>query len=375
MSCAACVVAVAMILFAAAPVARAEDLLKAARHDVEQGHYGPALDAIAAMLKRHPQDVDARLLRARIYGWQNNHDAALREFNLLLAENPANADVRLGRGYLHYAAGRPGDAARDFAAVLKTNPDYLEARQGLAAAQKAQAESARAFQWQADIGGDYSWFARRPQSDWHSAFIQLTRRFASSGTAVHLAVQRFHQFQMTDWDYAIGADQRLTPWLGGYIEGGGTPAPAFRPQWHLAGGGHLRFTVAGQTAAWATLDTRYEHYPVVKVGNVNPGLRLDLPAAWTLSGMMISALQSGARPVFGWQGKVEKQIRERWRLHAGIAHAPETVAGATINTRTFFGGLAVDLNAANTLRLGYAQDDRDEAYIRHAVNISFSTRF
>ena len=54
---------------------------------------------------------------------------------------------------------------------------------------------------------------------------------------------------------------------------------------------------------------------------------------------------------------------------------PETVAAVTVDTQTWFGGVALELTPQATLHIGYTRDDRENSYIRQVVNASISYRF
>jgi YaiO family outer membrane protein len=368
------ILSISILALSIASPAHAVSLYDEAHTEANRGDYASALQNIDKILKSKPKDFDARLLRAQIYGWQKSYDGAEKQFDILLAESPGNSDVLVARGYLYYAEEKLDKARADFSAALKTSPNYRDALEGLELSKQAQNHPDDKYKWQLDAGGEYSAFARAPTTSWDNEFIQLTR-FLEGGTALHAMVQRYHQFEESDVYSELGIDQTFTPYLNAYLYGGGTPDPGFRPRWHVASGGTVRLTDVYPSILWVTLDTRYDDYPTTEVGNLNPGMRMEFADNWALSGTMITVIQSQDATKYGWQAKLDAQAAEGWRPYLGYAIAPETVNGVTVNTQSLFLGTAVDVNPANTLHFGYTHDDRENSYIRHAVNASISHRF
>ncbi|MDP9127980.1 MAG: YaiO family outer membrane beta-barrel protein, partial [Pseudomonadota bacterium] len=348
--------------------------LDAARTEAGRGDYTAALLNLDHVLQKDPNDSEAGLLQAQIYGWQKNYSEAEQLFAALLQKEPGNADILVAQGYMYYAETKLDGATANFKAALAVAPTYSDATEGLDLINKAR-RSIEGYKWQADLGGTFSTFERAPQTNWDNEFLQLTRLFSDTGTSVHAVAQRYHQFEQTDDYYEIGADQRFTPFLNGYLYAGTSPDPVFRPRWHIAGGGNVRLTDTLPSVIWLTLDTRYDDYAATDVENLNPGARLEFADNWALSAGAISVFQSGAATTYGWQLRLDGQWSEGWRFYGGYADAPETVAGVTIRTESVFGGVAIDVNDANTVRLGYTRDDRYQSYVRHAIDAAITHRF
>jgi YaiO family outer membrane protein len=238
----------------------------------------------------------------------------------------------------------------------------------------APAAMAGDYAWQLDSGIQYSSFARVPQESWNQEFLQVTHFFNGRGTAVHGKATRYEQFGVTDAEYELGVDQRFSPSTYGHLYISGSPDPFFRPEWRVEAGGGYRVSQGG-IPAWFTLDARHDSYPTLEVTTLNPGVRIEPFDNWSLSGRLITVSQPNASTIYGWDARLDGQIREGLRFYAGYADAPETVAAVTVQTRTVFGGLAYDLSPACTLRFGYARDDRENSYIRNVFDAGITYRF
>ncbi|MER2520060.1 MAG: YaiO family outer membrane beta-barrel protein [Bdellovibrionales bacterium] len=362
-------------------------IVETARDLASQDDYDKALTILEGGLQKHPKDGEAELMKARIYGWQKRYDLAEKSLNQLLDLEPDNTDILIARGYLYYSQEKLESAARDFAQAQTKQPKDEESKKGaelVKAALDNRAET-KSYAWQLDTGFEYSAFARRPQSDWNNEFVQIGRIFNEGRTLAHLAIQRYRQFEITDVQAEIGVDHGFSDTLYGYVYAAITPNPAFRPRWHVATNANLRLFKDATApnsdfpnvpwSLWTTLDMRFDDYADVTVGGLNPGLRVEAGDGWALGASMISSVQSGTAPVYGWQVKGEGRLFANHGFNIGYADAPETVAGSTVTTQTVFAGIAAAINSACTVRLGYAHDDRAKSYIRHAVNASISHRY
>jgi YaiO family outer membrane protein len=235
---------------------------------------------------------------------------------------------------------------------------------------------AETYTWQIDAGIQSSSFSRVPQQSWNQEFLQVTRFFNNRETAIHAKATRYEQFSNIDDEYEIGIDRRFSQKLYGRLYISGSPDPVFRPDWRLDGGGGLRLSHdKAPVPLWATLDVRHDVYPIADIETVNPGLKIEPLDNWSLASRLITVSQPDAATIYGWDARLDGQIEEGKRFYIGYADAPETVAAVTVQTRTIFGGLALDVTPAYTLRLGYAHDDRENSYIRHVIDVSLSYKF
>lgn len=231
--------------------------------------------------------------------------------------------------------------------------------------------------WQADTGLQLSDFSRSAQPDWNQEFTQLTRFFNGRKTALHGKITRYDQFSNIDSEYEIGVDQVFAPRFNGYLYVAAAPDADFRPEWKAMGGGSVRLdNPAWQWwPVWMTLDGRYEDYNNTEATTLNPGLRIEPADRWAIAARAISIKQPDEKRVYGFDLRLDGKIAEDLRFYAGYADAPETVAGITVDTQTYFTGIAYDITPAHTLRLGYTHDDRENSYIRQVFDVSLSYSF
>lgn len=357
----------------------ADSYIKQSRELAAQQHYEEALTLLDKAQKDYPDNVEIKITIARILSWQGNYEAAEKKIEQLGTKADNNADVMLLEASLAYYQQDYDTAILLYQNILATYPDYEDARKGLERIKRVQQLEAESsgYKWQMDIGYEHSNFARRNQPAWDQEFLQLTRFINNRKTAIHGMVIRYDQFRNVDTEFAAGINHSFTNYLNGYISGAVTPVADFRPKRRIAGGGAARIIHASDISipVWITLDTRYDMYEESNVLNVNPGIRVEPFAGWAVASRMITVDQDGARITYGRDYRLDGTVTDKLRFYVGYADAPETVAAITVKTKTYFGGIILDIRPDTTLRLGYAHDDRENSYIRQVANASISYRF
>ena len=339
-------------------------------------HYDAALAILEQARAEHPGDGEIVLAIARINLWKGDLMAAGQELAGLGVRDRANPDARLLFARLAFLQGDGARAERIYREVIQEFPDYQDARDGLAQVQKARtARTSR--RWRMDAGHEFSTFSRRDQPDWTSQFLQLTRRAADGRQAGYGKVTRYSQFDRVDTEYELGYACRCTRRFGGYSYFQLAPDADFRPDYRLAAGGSLQLgdRESGQLPVWWLVDARFDDYDMTRVLNLNTGLRVEVRPGWQVATRAIGVAQEDARRLFGWDLRLDGALRDNWRMYAGYAHAPETEAGITVDTRTLFAGMVFDPGPATSVRVGYARDDRENSWIRHVYNVSFTYFF
>lgn len=375
------ILALFFLLFLATPAfaMSADDALEQSKVLAAEKKYDEALALLEKEEAKHPKDIELKLAIARVLSWKGDYDLAEQKLSKLDKEYDANADVLLLRANLAYYRHDTTTAKTLYKKILNDHPHYEDAKAGLARTQKAEDAPVQAtpYRWQVDIGYEHSGFSRRKQPSWNQEFLQVTH-FLEDKTALHGKITRYDQFNTNiDTEFEIGVDHAFTEYLNAYAYGAITPEADFRPEHRVAGGGALRLMNKndGFLPVWLTMDSRYDAYASVSVLNVNPGLRIEPVDGWSLAVRKISVDADNAKRVYGESYRLDGTVTDRLRFYVGYADAPETEAAVTVNTKTYFGGIAFDMTPESTLRLGYTHDDRENSYIRKVVNASVSYKF
>jgi YaiO family outer membrane protein len=350
-----------------------------------------------------PANDEVRLGLARVLGWSGKTSAAEREVSVVLERQPGNSEARLLKARFAYYQDRLAEAEETLEPVLQNEPENLEALElmgdvklSAGEAQAAQDFYRRAFDvapdspaisrkldqsrpmpWRFDTGYSYSSFSREDRDDWHEGFVQL-RYGIAPGTGVLGRIEVSHRFDEEDVVYAAGADHRLTDWLGGYLVFGVTPDADFLENWLVSGGASTRlWSELGHLGATVlNVDAKRSNYDTGNVDTISPGLQQYLYAGriW-LTGRWINTFNEDNDWTTGWLARLDWQAAEEFLLNIGAADAGETVAGETVDTRSYFAGIVVGLPSGRGLRLDYLYEDREDSYIRHAFALGFSQRF
>lgn len=381
----------ALVLLSSATLAcamPANEALDRSRTLSAEQKYEEALVLLENALTEHPGDGEIQFAIIRVLSWQGDYDAAEKRILALDEKFAGNADLLLLRANLAAYRGEHAQAIALYREVLAKAPDYEDAKAGLARTLKAQAaytqiseikepEAEPVLAWQADSGFEFSEFSRVDQKGWNQEFLQLTRFLDERKTAIHGKITRYGQFSSTDVEYEVGLDHTVSDNLSLYASGTIGIDADFRPDFRVAGGGALKITgVNGKIMpAWATLDARHDSYEDTSILTAKLGLRLEPVEGWSIAARVIALDPEDSARLYGKDFRLDGTLTDTLRFHVGYADVPETVAAVTVDTQTWFGGIAIDLAPEATLRIGYARDDRENSFIRQVVNASISYRF
>jgi tetratricopeptide (TPR) repeat protein len=97
-----------------------QGMLQAARNSLAEGRYGEAIAAYQAVLKRHPDNVDAMTHLGLIVAIGGHADAALETFDRALAIDPDYGPALLYRGQVLY------ETKRDTAGAIHSWEQFLK---------------------------------------------------------------------------------------------------------------------------------------------------------------------------------------------------------------------------------------------------------
>ena len=347
------------------PIASARALAEARRYD-------EALSVLRTAQAAAPNDIDLGLATARVLSWKGDYRAADAQLDQL---PQSNAETLTIRGNLAYYRSDLVRAKAIYTAALAITPDFAEARDGLQRVDAALAEQGKAPRWQTDIGAEHSGFSNPALPDWNQQFVHVTRLMNGGKQAVHLRLTRYDQFGLNDGEAELGFAARLTDRLDVYGAAGVATEAAFRPESRFALGGAYRAHKGSWGGVWLTFDGRHDRYPAITVNSGALGVRVTGNNGLGIASRLIRVDQGDGNPMTGYDVRIDGQINDRLRVHAGFADAPETVAAITIVTRSIFAGVTWDINPKTTLRAGYGRDDRANTYVRQGLNVTLSRRF
>lgn len=119
-------------------------LIGVASTSLELGRPGSALRALEIVLERHPNNLDALLLKARTLSEQGQEQSALDAIAKILEADPGNARAHEYRGRVLWRIGKLDEAATAFARCMQINPLALDARLALASLLTGQGAFAEA---------------------------------------------------------------------------------------------------------------------------------------------------------------------------------------------------------------------------------------
>lgn len=207
------------------------------------GHYKEALEAYNQVLKAFPKDPDALVGRGRVHAWLKQDGDAEADFAAVIKDHPDSLDAWQAQADLYYwrnADKKAQAAAEDFltrwrkafpkrpepllgkARYLMAQRHFPEARQAIGDARKLGADSASAdrlltqvnrqrggLEWEALAAYEFEAF-QHTQPPWHTGTLGLGHYFDWGFISLQgTATQRFGLF-----DQAIGADGYFDLWPG-----------------------------------------------------------------------------------------------------------------------------------------------------------------
>ena len=396
----------ALVLLSSATLACAmpvNEVIDRSRTLSAEHKYEEALVLLENAQAEHPGDGEIQFAIIRVLSWQGNYDAAEKSIQGLDKKYADNADLLLLRANLAAYRQDHVQAVALYREVLAKAPDYEDAKAGLERELKARASNTQIFKsqtskprisrsqiseikkpdgdpvfaWQVDSGIEFSEFSRVDQTGWNQEFLQLTRFLDERKTAIHGKITRYDQFSSTDVEYEVGIDHAVSENLNLYASGTIGMDADFRPEYWVTGGGALKITGLNDKImpAWITLDGRHDTYEDTSILTAKLGLRIEPVAGWSIAARVIAVDQEDSRRLYGKDFRMDGILTDAIRFYVGYADVPETVAGVTVDTQTWFGGVALELTPDATLHMGYTRDDRENSYIRQVVNASVSYRF
>ena len=326
------------------------------------------LAVVRRVLADNPDDVEARILEARLLAWSGRNGDADEAVSLLRKQYPANADILILAGDIAWYGGDVATAHQRYQGALSLSPDHGDAREGLARTQAAQKK-----RWRIDTGLDISRFGPQKLKEWQDANLRIGHAL-SDDTEIHVLGWRSHRFSLIDRYVEAGVDHRFLPWLRGSAAVGMTPDADFLPKRrvNLGGAVRLRDDKGVLDATWLSLDWQRSAYRSGTVSIVAPGLQQYLfdGRVW-LTGRVLRVIDENDKPHTGYETRADWQALEWFRIFAGYSNAPETNANITAYTTSRFGGVVIGVTSDVDITLSASRGDPWRKTAGAALSVRF----
>ena len=340
--------------------------------------FDQALDLMSQQSQGYQNTFDQKLLRARVLSWKGDHRQARNALDALMADYPLNDDVTFASGNLEYYQGNFKKADAIFTDILQRNPNYTDvavARENVRKAQKAK----RPYKWRIDGGAGLSLFDESDLENWNNQYLRA--EYAPDNVAYHAKVQNYRRFEQNNVQFEAGiADAKREDWDWG-LAAGFTPSADFRPEFHIGGRVGRKIKLDNGPTLVTTLHYRYDQYTEAKIHNISPEVTAYFQNGSRLTGRVINTVQSNESDQTGWLVSGSYPVSKKWTLNGGYAKAPEAVDNPNainslvVTTKSIFGGVSYAVSPQLDLHVNVVRDDRQDTYIRNAVNVGFTQKF
>ena len=340
--------------------------------------FDQALELISQKTLIEQNTFDQRFLKARILSWKGDHRAARRALDTLMADFPGNDDVTFASGNLEYYQGNLKKADAIFTDILQRNPNYTDVAVARENVRKAQ-RTKRPYNWRIDGGAGLSSFDETDLNNWNNQYLRA--EYTPDNVAYHAKVQNYRRFGQNNVQFEAGiADAKREDWDWG-LAAGFTPSADFRPEFHIGGRVGRKIKLDNGPTLVTTLHYRYDQYTEAKIHDISPEVRPYFQKGSRRTGRVINTVQSNESDQTGWLVSGSYPVSKKWTLNGGYAKAPEAVDNPNainslvVTTKSIFGGVSYAVSPQLDLHVNVVRDDRQDTYIRNAVNVGFTQKF
>jgi len=340
--------------------------------------FDQALELISQKTLVEQNTFDQRFLKARILSWKGDHRAARRALDTLMADFPGNYDVTFASGNLEYYQGNLKKADAIFTDILQRNPNYTDVAVARENVRKAQ-RTKRPYNCRIDGGAGLSSFDETDLNNWNNQYLRA--EYTPDNVAYHAKVQNYRHFGQNNVQFEAGiADAKREDWDWG-LAAGFTPSADFRPEFHIGGRVGRKIELDNGPTLVTTLHYRYDQYTEAKIHNISPEVTAYFQNGSRLTGRVINTVQSNESDQTGWLVSGSYPVSKKWTLNGGYAKAPEAVDNPNaidslvVTTKSIFGGVSYAVSPQLDLHVNVVRDDRQDTYIRNAVNVGFTQKF
>ncbi len=349
------------------------DVSKQAMDLAAANNFTQALALISSQDIETQNSYEVKFTQARILAWDNQYDAAAQAYESLLADFPGNPDIQNGYGYLEYYRGNYDRAEILLSEVLAKYPGYEDAQIGLKRVRDARADAKRKEKrWRLDVNGGTSSF-NTDMAGWNYQSARVEH--IPGNIALHTDVTRYERFDQIDTQITVGARSNTNNSWDWQIAAGTTPSADFRPK--LTGAARIGKSVdVNGTIIHGSLGYQIDDYTTAgTIHQLSPQVVAYLDDDVVLSGRLMHVMQNGEDDQTGFMLSGSAPVVDRLSARIGYANAPEAINGRVINTESVFGGLSYQLTDSLDIHATYSRDDRENTYVRDAVNVGITTRY
>ncbi|MCR5879722.1 YaiO family outer membrane beta-barrel protein [Phenylobacterium sp. J367] len=330
------------------------------------GRPAEAIPHLEAASRASAADADIWLNLGLAYMAAQRHPDAERALAEARRLAPDYADVQVAQARLAYYQGDLGQAQSRLAPLLAGGGPNDEA--SALAAQIAQARAAAPAAWRLDMSFARSDLSASGLEDWLRGSIGVSRRLGDEATVTGY-LEQSRQFGLEDtYLEATVAGRR------GYVAFGGAVDADFRPEWQVRAGvyGPSRSVGNGWNAT-LSVDGSWAQYFSGDVRSVQPAVTVAKGDSYVLV-RWINTLDERDDYRSGYSLYGVFAATPRLRVSGGFADAPESNQGFTADVRSVSTGVAIDLDAATTVRLDGVYEMR-RAYDRTEFAVGVTRRF
>jgi len=339
-----------------------------ARVDLQTHSLDDADRRVTEILAADPLHMDARAIKARIRLARGDPGGAEAEFRALAAQNSGASDFLVGLGDSLRAQYRDADARAAYEHARAVAPDSVEVSRRLALSLRPR--------WRLDLDGGYSRLDEN-LDPWREIRAGIGY-VLDEKTTLSGGVEFNRRFGKTDVLIDARVDHRWSEEASTFVRLGGTPDADYRPEVLAEAGGAIKILPGGDIVGptIATFELGYARYRAGGVKSASPGvLQYFANGRIWVTARLIATLSETDEALGGFLTRIDWVVIDSWKIFAGYSDAPESSGGLTVETRTLFGGVAIDLDRNTTLNLSASREDRSKSSERTTFNVGITSHF
>lgn len=339
------------------------------------GQHARAETVFQEIAAAEPRNLEAQNMLGRVQLWTRQFTAAEKTFDAILAAAPQDTDALVGRGDVEKLQDRPDLARPFYERAAAADPQSSEIKERLASVK-------RVGRWRLDAGIGASGFPGDVRDDWLESHASL-RYAADKRTGVGLSVLYADRFGLTDEQYGLGVDHRLTDDFTGTAQLSLTPDADFLAQRALDLSATWRARRGDEhwPATLVLVDYRVAAYRPGTAHSLWVGVTQYTPHRVALTVKALASRNLNDNWTGGWQARLDGEPADDWRWYLAYADGKESLSSSVfdflseLRTRAVFGGIAHDFSPAFGLRLDFAHEWTIGLPDRNAFHAGFTTRF